>query len=143
LSDLLAEARAAFGQAILVDCHSMPHEAIEAASGRSGAKPDVVLGDRFGASAAAEVVEHIESAFRRAGLRVVRNSPFAGAYITQAYGRPSRRQHAVQVEINRSLYMDERRVVRNGNFEAIREILNGVTDEIAGYGADRLPCAAE
>lgn len=143
LSDLLADAREAFGQAILVDCHSMPHEAIEAASGRSGAKPDVVLGDRFGASAAEEVVEHIEAAFRRAGLRVVRNSPFAGAYITQAYGRPSRRQHAVQVEINRSLYMDERRVVRNGNFDAIREILNNVTDEIASYGADRLPCAAE
>jgi N-formylglutamate deformylase len=121
----------------------MPHEAIEAASGRSGAKPDVVLGDRFGASAAEEVVEHIEGAFRRAGLRVVRNSPFAGAYITQAYGRPSRRQHAVQVEINRSLYMDERRVVRNGNFDAIRDILHEVTDEIAGYGADRMPCAAE
>ena len=72
-----------------------------------------MLGDRFGAAADMQVVERVEAAFVAAGLVVSRNTPFAGAYVTQAYGRPSRRQHAIQVEIDRSLYMDERRIEPN------------------------------
>ena len=140
LARLLAESHALFGEAILIDCHSMPHEAIEA-PGR-GPRPEVVLGDRFGAAASAAVVGRIEAAFRRAGLRVARNAPFAGAYSTQAYGRPSRRQHAVQVEIDRALYMDEARVEPLASFEAVRALLAGVIAEICEVG-QRLPLAAE
>ncbi len=70
-------------------------------------RPDVVLGDRFGAAASGDVVDRVEAAFAAAGFDVTRNTPFAGAYITQTYGRPSRGQHAVQIELDRSLYMNE------------------------------------
>ncbi len=143
LQDLLDEASARFGRAVLIDCHSMPHEAMDGSAQRQGKRPEIVLGDRFGAAAAPDVVERIEAAFAGAGLTVTRNAPFAGAYVTQAYGRPSRMQHAIQVEIDRSIYMDERKVRPNRNFEAFRSLLRGVIAEIATYGPDEIPLAAE
>ena len=87
---MVEETQAEFGEAVLIDCHSMPHEAIEAHTRPGQPRPDVVLGDRFGAAAGREVMDRVEAAFAGAGLRVARNAPFAGAYIAQAYGRPSR-----------------------------------------------------
>jgi len=143
LQQLLTEAHDRFGEAILVDCHSMPHEALDPIA-RSGARrPEVVIGDRFGASASAAVVDRIETAFLNAGLCVVRNAPFAGAYITQHYGRPSRRQHAVQIEIDRSIYMNEHAIRPNANFQAFRKVLRGVVSEIATIGGQDMPMAAE
>ena len=134
LQGLLDDARRQFGRAVLIDCHSMPHEAMDGIA-RSGQKrPDVVLGDRFGASADGEVVDRIEAAFAGAGLTVVRNAPFAGAYVTQTYGRPSRDQHAVQVEIDRALYMDERNIVPNANFDGFQALLRRVIAEIVPIG---------
>ncbi|KAE9631133.1 N-formylglutamate amidohydrolase [Parasedimentitalea maritima] len=143
LQELLRQAQTQFGQAILVDCHSMPHEAIEAMGHCGGQKPEVVLGDRFGAAASAEVMDHIEEAFIGAGLTVSRNAPFAGAYITQAYGRPSRRQHAVQVEIDRALYMNEDKIEPNGNFAALKALLDSVIAEITQINGEQMPLAAE
>ncbi|MEO0939261.1 MAG: N-formylglutamate amidohydrolase [Pseudomonadota bacterium] len=143
LQTLLDNAQTRCGQAILIDCHSMPHEAMDGVA-RGGAKrPDVVLGDRFGAAASGDVVDQVEAAFAAAGFTVTRNAPFAGAYITQAYGRPSRRQHAVQVEIDRSLYMDEARIVPRSDFEEVRARLESVIAEIAAIGQHRVPLAAE
>lgn len=135
LQSLLAESLEQFGESILIDCHSMPHEAIELAGTRGRPRPHVVLGDRYGAAAAPRVMARIEAAFTAAGLRVARNTPFAGAYVTQTYGRPSRRQHAVQIEIDRSLYMDEARIEPHSGFEAFRARLSGVIAEIAAIGA--------
>lgn len=143
LKGLLQQAHDQFGQAILVDCHSMPHEAVDAMPKRGANIPEVVLGDRFGATASAEVIDKIEAAFAGAGLKVSRNTPFAGAYITQAYGRPSRGQHAVQVEIDRALYMDEVKIEPNGNFATLKELLRSVIAEIAQIGCEELPLAAE
>jgi N-formylglutamate amidohydrolase len=145
LSGLMDENLAAFGEAILIDCHSMPHEAIDSMSHPKGFRPDVVLGDRFGASARDDVMDRVEQAFAAAGLRVIRNAPFAGAYTAQHYGRPSRRQHVVQVEIDRALYMDERTIRPHGGFDAFRALLDGVVAEIAAIGRPRrvLPLAAE
>lgn len=143
LQGLLRQARDQFGQAVLLDCHSMPHEAIEVMGKRGERLPDVVLGDRFGAAADAEVMDRIDAAFTGAGFKVSRNTPFAGAYITQAYGRPSRGQHAVQVEIDRALYMDEATVMPNENFAAVKDILRGVIAEISQIGEEQLPLAAE
>ena len=99
LDVLLTDSLALHGEAILVDCHSMPHEALESLSHPRGARPDIVLGDRFGAAASGLIVDQIEAAFSSAGLRVARNAPFAGAFVTQNYGKPSKGQHAVQIEI--------------------------------------------
>lgn len=143
LRGLMDDSHARFGRAILIDCHSMPHEAIEAHSRAGQPRPEVVLGDRFGTAAGREVVERLEAAFGRAGLRVVRNSPFAGAYIAQAYGRPSRGHHCVQVEIDRALYMDESRIERRADFDAFRALLAGVIEEITTGFATSTTLAAE
>ncbi|MEM9911111.1 MAG: N-formylglutamate amidohydrolase [Pseudomonadota bacterium] len=130
----LDQAYAMFGKAILVDCHSMPHEAMDSVV-RSGIKrPEIVLGDRFGAAASEEIVDLVEQAFSSAGLAVTRNTPFAGAFITQHYGRPTSGRHAVQIEIDRSLYMNERLVEPNENFAAFKKLLASVIPQLADIG---------
>lgn len=144
LQTLLDESANTFGEAILIDCHSMPHEALANIGQPGGSRPDVVLGDRFGSAAAGAIMEQVEAAFASAGLRVARNMPFAGAFITQHYGRPSRQQHAIQVEIDRALYMDERTLEPNANFDAFKTLLGGVIAELVEIGcSDEQRVAAE
>jgi N-formylglutamate amidohydrolase len=102
LAELLEAAQRRFGLAVLIDCHSMPSTSPDV----NGC--DIVLGDRFGSSAARWVVDTVEVALRQAGLVVRRNKPYAGGYITEHYGAPAAGRHALQIEINRALYMDER-----------------------------------
>ena len=146
LQALIEESRTLFGQALLVDCHSMPHEAIESLCRHRSQKPEIVVGDRFGAAADGEIVDRIEAAFRAEGFKVARNTPFAGAYTAQAYGRPSRGSHVVQIEIDRSLYMNESKLRPNGNFAGMRRILSRIIGELAEIGrpdGSTLPLAAE
>jgi len=143
LKTLTEQAHHDFGQAVLIDCHSMPHEAIESHARPGTPHPEVVLGDRFGAAASRDIMDHIEAAFLRTGLRVSRNAPFAGAYITQSFGRPSRGYHVVQVEIDRALYMDEARITPSPDFDAFRTLLTGVIAEITDIGRLSVPLAAE
>lgn len=139
----LTESRNAFGKSVLLDCHSMPHEAISSIKhGRSGC-PDVVLGDRYGVAAEPEIVSRIENAFANAGLKVARNAPFAGAFIAQNYGRPSRNQHVVQIEIDRSLYMNEKSIRPNGNFDELKALITQVIAEVTTMGRCKMPLAAE
>jgi N-formylglutamate deformylase len=120
------------------------HEALDGSARSGGRRPDVVLGDRFGASASREIIERIEAAFTSAGLCVVRNTPFAGAYVAQTYGRPLRGRHAVQVEIDRALYMDEKTVTPNADFNAFRALMADVIAELAAIGRPaQMPLAAE
>ncbi len=143
LQTLLNQAHRTFGQAVLIDCHSMPHEAVDGIARTSTKRPEIVLGDRFGAAASGDIVDQIEAAFASAGLNVTRNAPFAGAYITQAYGRPARGHHAIQIEIDRALYMDEQRVEPNANFGDFRDLLQGVIARISGVQSSEMPLAAE
>lgn len=112
LAALLEAAHARFGFAILVDCHSMP-------SGRPDLA-DVVLGDRFGAAAAPALMLLFERAFSAAGFAVTRNYPYAGGFATITYGQPQAGFHAVQIEINRALYLDEARVEPGPRFTEIQ-----------------------
>lgn len=143
LQNLLNATREQFGEATLIDFHSMPHEASDSMSHPSFARPEVVLGDRFGAAAAPEIVERVENVFLAAGLKVSRNVPFAGAYIVQNYGRPSKRQHAIQIEIDRALYMDEQHVCPNQNFHAFQTLMVQIVAELADIGCKSVPLAAE
>ncbi len=143
VSALMDESMALFGRAILVDCHSMPHEAIDTIPHPRGARPEIVLGDRFGTAAACEVVDRVEAAFVAAGLNVARNAPFAGAFATQEYGHPSRDRHVVQIEIDRSLYLNERTVRPNGNYGRFRKLIGEVIAEIVEIGRRDMPLAAE
>ncbi|MCW1918226.1 N-formylglutamate amidohydrolase [Rhodobacter sp. KR11] len=143
LRALLAETQRNFGEAILLDCHSMPHEAIESHARPGQNLPEVVLGDRFGAAADRELVDRIEAIFQAEGFRTARNSPFAGAYIAQTYGHPVSRKHVVQIEIDRSLYLDERRVEPLPVFSAFCLRMARVTEKLAGLGRAKLSLAAE
>ena len=117
LEALIARARGRFGKALLVDCHSMPSNAADVGG------LDIVLGDRFGASAAPFVIETLETSLRGSGYRVRRNKPFAGGYITERFGAPAEGVHAIQIEIARSIYLDERRIVRNERWSTLRDDL--------------------
>jgi N-formylglutamate amidohydrolase len=107
LDRLLAQARNAHGLAILVDWHSMPAAAARGHRARGGGPCDIVLGDRFGAACGPKLTALMEKTLEGLGYRVARNTPYAGGYTTEHYGRPNRRTHAIQVEINRALYMNE------------------------------------
>lgn len=143
LQQLLTESNTMFGESILIDCHSMPHEALDSMVRSGLPRPEVVLGDRFGAAASSEVVEQVEQAFVDEGLGVARNVPFAGAYTAQHYGRPSRHQHAIQIEIDRSLYMNEQLIRPNNNFAAMEALLTRVIGRITAIGEARQSLAAE
>ncbi|WP_421788258.1 N-formylglutamate amidohydrolase [Hyphobacterium sp.] len=112
-----------FGMGLLLDMHSMPAAA--------GGGIDAVLGDRHGTSCDPEIMARIEAAFRDAGLTVRRNQPYAGGYTTAFYGRPKDCRHAVQIEINRGLYLDETRVTRSGTFAALQTVLTTVLTDLA------------
>lgn len=133
LSELLETARATHGRALLIDCHSMP----SIQPGRRGLT-DIVLGDRFGSSCDARLTARVERAFRNQGLSVARNAPYAGGYTTRRYGRPRRNVHALQIEINRALYMDEHLVTRSESFSKMKAIVGLVVAEILN-AASQLP----
>ncbi len=143
LRGLLAEARARFGTAILFDCHSMPHDALNAAPKVWGRRPNVILGDRFGVSCERWLIDAATDLFEAAGFAVARNAPFAGGYITQAYGRPQLGVQALQIEIDRSLYMDETRIERRPDFGEIAAQVGRVVAGLAELGPRSLPVAAE
>lgn len=145
LSGLLERQHRRFGQVILCDVHSMPHEALNGHVARGAARPDVVIGDRWGASCRAEVMEQVEAVLRGAGLKVARNAPFSGAYVAQQYGQPSQGKHALQLELDRALYLDEERVEPSADFDAFRLVMRGVVRDLAALdlGGGAMDLAAE
>ncbi|MFN3954140.1 MAG: N-formylglutamate amidohydrolase [Pararhodobacter sp.] len=132
---MLERQHARFGQVLLCDIHSMPHEALAGHVLRGGKRPDVVLGDRFGAACGADLLARVQAIFEHAGLRVARNSPFAGAYIAQRYGQPAHGMHVIQIEIDRRLYLDEARIEPGPGFEAFRSLMRGIIQQIAASGS--------
>ncbi|MEX2650633.1 MAG: N-formylglutamate amidohydrolase [Alphaproteobacteria bacterium] len=120
LGGLIAEAKARYGFAVVLDCHSMPSSGIVLGDRRPGPLPDAVLGDRFGNSCEALIVEAAERSLRRAGYHVRRNDPYAGGFTTEFYGRPASGVHTLQIELNRALYMDETRHAKRDGFEPLR-----------------------
>jgi N-formylglutamate deformylase len=143
LRRLVMRAQESFGLAILLDCHSMP----SSASGRDERpRADIVLGDRYGTSCATLVTDVIEETLRDLGYSVLRNKPYAGGFITEHYGDPAAGLHAAQIEINRSLYMDEREYRRTSRFEYVRADLGRAIAKLAAvtaHGIEPLRDAAE
>ena len=139
LEEILAAARANFPQVLLLDFHSMPSAAVA----HLDTSVDVVIGDRFGAAARADISDMVEQAFAGQGFHVLRNTPFAGAYITRHYGLPRRGQNVIQVEINRALYLDEDRVEKHGGFDGLRARLMDALAELQHAFAHPIPVAAE
>jgi N-formylglutamate amidohydrolase len=133
LEALLRRAQAMFGQAWLIDCHSMPAEA--ELPGRS---PDIVIGDRFGASCSPGLADHVEGLFRAKGYSTARNAPYAGGFATLTHGTPGLGRHALQIEIRRRLYMDEARVEPHDGFLTLRRDMTDIATAVAAYTRDAI-----
>jgi len=124
-----------FGVCLLIDCHSMPGIA-----GPRGAKPpDVILGDVHGTSCAAQMSSFIEGKLTQQGLRVRRNDPYAGGFITRHYGRPRDGVHVLQLEFLRSLYMNETQFAKTEAFGGLAELLTGLVRSLVEVTAVLLP----
>jgi N-formylglutamate amidohydrolase len=135
LRRLFTRIHRAFGAAVLIDCHSMP-----SAAGTKDERPraDIVLGDRYGTSCAGAVAEAIEATLRGRGYVVSRNKPYAGGFITEHYGNPAAGLHAIQLELNRALYMDERRYERAASFARVAADLEILAEEVGAIPEEEL-----
>jgi N-formylglutamate amidohydrolase len=127
LSELLDRTRRRFGFAVLIDCHSMP----SASTGQTAAaRPHFVLGDRFGSSCDALLTRLIRDTLAIGGYEVHVNRPYAGGFITEHYGKPALGIHALQLEINRALYLDELTLRKTRDFTKLTRILTGLATRL-------------
>ncbi len=131
LSALLKRAQAMFGQAWLIDCHSMPADAEP-----SSRSPDIVIGDRFGASCGHGLAGFVEGLFRQRGYTTARNAPYAGGFATLTHGQPADGRHALQIEIRRRLYLDEHRVEPTDGLLVLRRDMTAIAAEISAFTRD-------
>ncbi len=135
LQILLDRASAKFGRSLLVDCHSMPSSSILAPNGagwrEEKLKADFVIGDRYGTSCSRAIADTAEDALRRFGYTVERNKPYAGGFITEHYGRPGTGRHALQIEVNRGLYMDEQHLRPTASFPDVATHLSATVQALA------------
>jgi N-formylglutamate amidohydrolase len=135
LRRLLTRVHREFGAAVLVDCHSMPSTA---GSKEDRPRADVVLGDRYGTSCVPVISEVLEMTLGGLGYVVSRNKPYAGGFITEHYGNPGAGLHSIQLEVNRALYMDERRYERSSGFATLAADLVTVADRLAALPLEEL-----
>ncbi len=143
LQEIVDATVARLGQAVLFDCHSMPHDSMVSETFMGNIKPDIILGDRHGRACGLEIIEWTEAAFAEAGFRVAKNVQYSGAYTVQRYGLPERQRHAVQIEVDRSLYLDEASIVPNSRFDDTRRRLAGAMEHLVDLGRSRFPIVAE
>ena len=133
LGDLIAETKRQFGLCVLLDCHSMPSAGawMDGLHSRQRIDVDYVLGDCFGASCAERITAAAEASLSERGGKVRRNNPYSGGYVAQAYGRPGQGVHALQLEINRALYMNETTLEPSTGFATVQEALKGLIERLS------------
>jgi len=129
LRRLINKVHQSFGTVIVVDCHSMPSVGVSRDEPR---RPDVVIGDRYGTSCAALLPDQVEETMSRLGYSVGRNKPYAGGFITEHYGNPASGLHAIQLELNRAIYMDERRREKGPRFAQVAADFAALAEALAG-----------
>ncbi|WP_245409810.1 N-formylglutamate amidohydrolase [Pararhizobium haloflavum] len=143
LRRLIARTHVRFGQAVLIDCHSMPASIRTSAT---GPRPDFIIGDRYGTSASQDFSRAAALFLQNLGYTVTRNKPYAGGFITEHYGRPTHGLHAIQIEVNRGLYFDEEKLEKKPSFDLIHGDLCDFIDAMVALVADQQavrPLAAE
>ncbi len=133
LEDLIGTTRDRFNHCILIDCHSMPSVGgpMENDAGRRR-QVDFVLGDAHGRSCSRALTVMVEDTLRELGYTVVRNAPYSGGFITRNYGRPGKGVHALQIEINRGLYMHEPTYSRSRDMAGVIEHMSRLTERLVG-----------
>jgi N-formylglutamate amidohydrolase len=128
LRRLINKAHQAFGAVVVVDCHSMPSIGVSRDEPR---RPDMVIGDRYGTSCATLLPDMVEQTMNRLGYSVGRNKPYAGGFITEHYGNPASGLHTIQLELNRAVYMDERRRERSARFAQVASDFTVLAEALA------------
>jgi len=132
LRRLIARTHVQFGFGVLIDCHSMPGNVRVAGT---NARPDFIIGDRYGTSASAELSRAAVAILEEMGFTAIRNKPYAGGFITEHYGRPSRGLHALQIEVNRSIYVDEVTLEKRSDFALVAAAITAFMRQMAVYVA--------
>ncbi|WP_297322180.1 N-formylglutamate amidohydrolase [uncultured Bartonella sp.] len=130
LQNTLDSMRNQFGFAMLIDCHSMPGK-LKFFNG--GQQPDFILGDLYGHSCANAFVEYAADKLIQKGYNVSLNRPYSGGFITAHYGRPAENIHCLQIEINRSLYLDEISLEVNNNFPVLQKDLTAFAADLMAF----------
>jgi N-formylglutamate amidohydrolase len=128
LRRLINRVHQTFGTVVVVDCHSMPSIGVSRDEPR---RPDVVIGDRYGTSCAPLLPDTVEQTMGQLGYSVGRNKPYAGGFITEHYGNPASGLHAIQLELNRAIYMDERRREKGARFAQVAADFKRLADALA------------
>ncbi len=138
LAQLISQTKSQFGYAILIDCHSMP------GFSPSGARySDFILGDRYGKSCDPAVIDCISAQLKSSGYRVTRNYPYAGGYVTRHYGQPDAQVHALQIEINRELYLNKISMQKNHGFDKLEQNIDDLIKILTAHHSAHLERAAE
>lgn len=133
LARLLDQTRRQFGHVMLVDCHSMPSVGGPMERDPGADRVDIVLGDCHGRACDPRLIDLVERMLVAEGFNVLRNSPYSGGFTTQHYGRPAEGMHALQIEINRALYMDEFSYERGAGFADMQARLAVLIDALADF----------
>lgn len=139
LEKIIAQRMRQFGECYLIDAHSMPDKGSDNQSAR---RPDFVLGDRNGESADPSFTGRVCTMLREMGYSVALNDPYKGVEIVRRYGQPHKGQHALQLEINRRLYMNEQTLEKTAGFAKLQTVLAAffkiLANDLMRDGTDRL-----
>lgn len=138
LRQLLDDTKARFGGAILIDCHSMPSIGGPMDRDAGHRRVDFVLGDCHGQACNPEIPRLVHEVLGEQGYHVTRNTPYSGGFVTRHYGRPETGVHALQIEVNRALYMDERQVRRASGLGPLARDLRAVIESVGALDPGKL-----
>jgi len=131
LRDMAAEIRKQHGRVLILAAHSMPSLGRRTLGGGRVRRADVVPGSRGRSTADGRIIDLVESHFRDAGLSVKHDDPYRGGWTTSSYGAPKRGQHAIQIELNRALYVDEASSeIKKPEFAQLQFVLDGLVGKL-------------
>ncbi len=119
LKDLINTTVRKYGVCLLIDCHSMPSIGGPMDFDRGRRRVDFVLGDNHGLACSPTITNLVDQTLTDMGFAVHRNNPYSGGFTTRHYGRPTMAVHALQIEINRAIYMNETTIERQNGFEEL------------------------
>ena len=131
LQNLIDDTKQLFGKCILIDCHSMPSIGGPMDDDKGSQRVDIVLGNKHGEACAPALMDFVESHLKDLGLNVRRNHPYAGGYTTRHYGVPDAGVHALQIEVNRAIYMNEKAITPSDGFEILKTNITSLLKTLA------------
>lgn len=137
LQQALDRLHSKFGVVWHINCHSMPERGNEMSSDPGAVRADFVLGDRDGTTCDAEFTDFVRRVLTGRGYEVKVNEPYKGVELVRRHGRPAENRHSLQIEVNRRLYMDEKRIIKNENFDKLAGDISHLVEALASFAGGR------